>query len=134
MKKFAVVTIGILLISFGIQAQTSKTLETVVDSTALVADTTIMGPYSYDYNWTLFIETWSLDAADAQLKIQTAPDSTNIAGWEDYALSSTFLLDKTTGLKAFEDYFLNALYMRIITIPNSVSSGEFRIRLQKIKK
>nr|BDD47705.1 hypothetical protein 7 [bacterium] len=130
MKKILFLLIAALF-SVGAFSQTDKYNQTLIDSTDLAADTTIFGPFNYTYEWQIHIETWSLDAADAEFKIQVAPDSTYT--FVDYADNSTITLDETTGGKAYEDYHFTAKYLRLITVPNSVTSGTYRVVMQRIK-
>ena len=111
-----------------------NTTVTVKDSVALAADTTIVikTQYAYDYNWLLTVLTYSLDATDAQVKIQFANDTTLTNSWIDYDANSTLTLSNATGSHAFKGSSFLYKYMRVVTVPNSVTSGEYTITLDKI--
>jgi hypothetical protein len=133
MKKL-VFTLLIMAFAFSAMAQVDKQLTTITDSAAIAADTTVFGPFSYNYEWALWIETWSLDDVDAVVKIQAAPDTTGIAGWYDYSGADSVVLDAATGLWMFEKTNMVPRYFRQITILNSVTSGGIRTRVQTVKK
>jgi len=130
MKK-AILTVIMVLIGLGLMAQ-EKTVTTIIDSTALVADTTNIGPLYLDYVWAIHVEAWSLDDIDATVTIQVA--NTTTGEWVDYSANSTLTLNAASGVWAFEDDRLAWLYMRVITAPVSVTSGDYRIRMTKIRR
>lgn len=125
------------LIGLTLQAQIQKnTTVTVKDSVALAADTTIVNKtqYSYDYAWVLTVLTYDVDAADAQVKIQFANDTTLTNSWIDYDTNSTLTLTDTLGSHAFEGETFLYKYLRVVTIPNSVTAGEYTVTLDKITR
>ena len=89
----------------------------------------------YVHNWLVAgpVETpIDVDAADAQVKVQFANDTTLTNSWIDYDTNSTITLSDTLGSHAFKGKSFLYKYMRVITIPNSVTSGEYTITLDKI--
>lgn len=120
-----------MIFAFGVQAQ-EKVITTIVDSTALAADTTNIGPMYLDYVWAIHVESWTLDATDATVTIQVA--NTTSGKWIDYSANSVLTLNAASGTWAFEDDRLAWLYMRVITAPVSVTSGDYRIRMTKIRR
>ena len=121
----------VLIFAFGVQAQ-EKVITTIVDSTALAADTTNIGPMYLDYVWAIHVESWTLDATDATVTIQVA--NTTSGKWIDYSANSVLTLNAASVTWAFEDDRLAWLYMRVITAPVSVTSGDYRIRMTKIRR
>ena len=120
-----------VLIGLGLMAQ-EKTVTTIIDSTALVADTTNIGPLYLDYVWAIHVESWSLDNTDATVTIQVA--NTTTGEWVNYSANSTLTLNAASGVWAFEDDRLAWLYMRVITAPVSVTSGTYKIQMTKIRR
>jgi hypothetical protein len=131
MKKAIFTGILVLIFAFGVQAQ-EKVITTIVDSTALAADTTNIGPMYLDYVWAIHVESWTLDATDATVTIQVA--NTTSGKWIDYSANSVLTLNAASGTWAFEDDRLAWLYMRVITGVGSVTSGDYRIRMTKIRR
>ena len=117
-------------------AQVDKaTIMSVKDSVALVADTTIVNKaaYVYNYKWIVLVETFVADATDATVKIQFANDTTATTSWVDYATNSTLTLNSASGAAAFEGETWLPYYMRVITIPGSVTSGEYRLTVTRFR-
>ena len=132
MKRILLSILAISLLVGTSQAQIQKVLlENIKDSVALVADTTdAIGPYSWSYGWVLQVETFDVDAADATVTIQVSNDTSY---WINYADNSALTLTDTLGLHAYEDDRLLWQYMRVITAPVSVTSGEYRVKLYGIR-
>jgi len=124
MKKI-ILLFGLLLIFSGAFSQ-NKQITTIVEQTELLADTINIGMGNYSGPWGLIVETFSLDAADAQIKIQVAYSTTS--KWVDFASASTLDLpaDSATG---FEHGFLLYRYVRLVVIPNSVTLGDYKVTL-----
>jgi len=84
---------------------------------------------SYSGAWGIHIATASLDATDSQFKIQV---SYSAAGtWMNYSSNSTITMG-ATDTNGYSDSYLVWPLMRIIVIPNSVTSGTYAIRLLTI--
>jgi len=124
----------ILIVGISAQAQVKKiTPVTVKDSVALVADTTTISTSGFDYNylWAVTVETFSLDAADATVTIQVSSDTTN-NNWVKYANNSSLTLG-TSGMHAYQGDDLVFEFMRVITAPVSVTSGEYRVKFEAVR-
>ena len=133
MKKILLISAFIFAFVIGSYAQAEKTTVTIVDSVALVADTTLLDPLFLNYEWIVWVETWSLDDTDAVFKLEAAADTTNATGWYDYVGADSLTL-AADAVGVIQKTNLLPIWLRAITIPNSVSSGEYRVRMQRVRK
>lgn len=109
-----------------------KTVISVLDSVALTSDTVDLAVMKNNYGWTLGIETWSLNAADATVSIYVSDQA---AGpFTLYDSNAAMTLTTTTGLTAFEDDKFLWKYMRIVIAAGSVTSGDIEIRLTRFRR
>ena len=133
MKKI-VLLIGLVLVSISGFSQVEKmTAITIKDSVALVADTTTVktAGFMYDYRWAITAETFSLDAADATVTIQVSSDTTS-NNWVNYSSNSSITL-AASGMHAYQGDDLVFKYVRVITAPVSVTSGEYRLKFEAVR-
>jgi hypothetical protein len=123
MKKLVFI-LFILVFSASVFSQ-KKIQSRVISAATPVADTINIGLSNYTGPWIIGIISSSLDAADCQIKIQ---GGNNREDWYDYGATSTLTL-AATGNTGYSDDVLVFIYLRVIIIPGSVTSGTVKIDL-----
>lgn len=132
MKIKILLSILFAVVALSATAQTARQTVTMKDSTALVADTTaVLGPIKYDYVWAITIETWALDQSDATATIEVADDP---AGpWFKYSDNAELSLP-TTGKVSYADVSLAWNYIRVNIDAGTVSTGDYRAKMLRLRK